>query len=202
MCSNEKRRSPQYLEGAPEWFKPWMRAAPERFGFCITATKPVPKLRERRGNGKRPRTPAKVRDYELKVAWEAAHAGALGEHPVFEGDVFMVALFESTDKRLGDLTNLLKSVEDGLNGKEIKFKARAEFWEGVFRSVYEKGQKETLGRAWEDDRNVAGVNAFRAFTEDDRVTVGVVRAGDFKALHDWLDAVEAGPFEDLEAVTL
>lgn len=112
----------------------------------------------------------------MKVVWEAANAGAVGEAPLFEGPVFLMVHFHFHDRRAGDASNLLKAIEDALNGKRVELEKEATLprWprpvatlEDMEAATYPKGHQLWLGRAWEDDRRVVGVQAFKTFAPED-----------------------------------
>lgn len=73
---------------------------------------PVPKERARRAPNGRWYTPTKTRDYERLVASCALHAGAKPK----TGPVHITLAIFWPDRRSRDADNVLKSVQDGLNG--------------------------------------------------------------------------------------
>ena len=75
--------------------------------------RPHPKGRPRFGKG-RTFTDPKTRAYEAEVN-AACRVAMKGREP-FSGDVELVCLFEQRDGRAADLSNLVKAVEDGMNG--------------------------------------------------------------------------------------
>lgn len=191
-------------EGTSEGTRFARLESPGAFVFTVP-DRPIPKLRERRGGGggKTPRTPEKVRDFELKVVWAAAEAGAIGEEPIFgsseEGvDVWLFIHFGlGDDRRIGDLSNYQKAIEDGLNGKRIEFTQATD----IGGERFEYGDTAHLGRVWRDDRRVSGAFTYRTFGGGEGVNVGVCKAGAVDTLAAFMDAV-IDDFSDPEAVAL
>lgn len=148
--------------------------------------RPIPKLRERRGRGRRPRTPEKVREYEKLVAWHAAEAlGAVGDKPLIESKVFMACHFVFDDKRIGDLTNYVKAIEDALNGKRVDFTRPARLGDRKFK----RGDTETIGKVWTDDRHAQCELPLYTFGQDERVDVVIVDVRKLHLLPSVMDAI-------------
>ena len=72
---------------------------------------PVPKARPRHSKFG-VYTPKKTADYEKLVGWTYKQAG----YPCFSEPVQIEVIFYRGDKRAVDVDNLLKSIQDGLNG--------------------------------------------------------------------------------------
>ena len=79
----------------------------------IVSGQPVPKARPR-VYGKRGVTPKKTIDAETRV--REAYLAGYPNYPIFEGNVILRCRFFLQDNRRVDVDNLLKLVQDALNG--------------------------------------------------------------------------------------
>jgi len=75
---------------------------------------PVPKARHRTYKGKA-YTPKKTLGYEKLVAQHALRARTFAHLRPFDGPVGLKVVVSFADKRRRDLSNVLKSLEDGMN---------------------------------------------------------------------------------------
>jgi crossover junction endodeoxyribonuclease RusA len=108
-------------------------------------SRPHPKGRPRFGRG-RAYTDEKTRLYEANVATACGLAMIRDRVQIATGPVELACLFEQRDARAADVTNLVKAVEDAMNGI-----------------------------AWKDDKQVSKVSAVRVLRADvDRVSVAVL----------------------------
>lgn len=131
-------------------------------------------------------------------------AGAVGEAPLFEGPVFLFVHFHFEKRNVGDTSNLVKAIEDGLNGKKVTLQESVELsrWHpephvDVDWETFDKGDTLTLGKAWVDDRKVAGLQAFKTFATEGGeaepfTRVMVTPAGHWKAWAQFAWLVEHG----------
>jgi hypothetical protein len=123
------------------------------------------------------RTPEATVKWELDVAWIAARqAGIIGEEVFFRGDVFLAVRFRVKSKRHGDLSNLLKAIEDALEGKVVKFSRAFDFGGATYR----RGDSLVIGRAYGNDKCIKAILAHMAYVEDIKsqgVDIIIVDAG-------------------------
>ena len=76
---------------------------------------PRPKQRARGGNG-RHYTPEATRQWEETVGWYANNAMSRGGHDILTVPLMLSVIFYREHERKADLDNLVKSIQDGMNG--------------------------------------------------------------------------------------
>ncbi|NPV52183.1 MAG: RusA family crossover junction endodeoxyribonuclease [Firmicutes bacterium] len=76
-------------------------------------------------------------DYQKRVAWAAKAA----QVPRMEGDVRLTVRFYFQNKKHGDLSNLIKAIEDGLQYARVFDNDKQVRWYGETTGVYYDGEE-------------------------------------------------------------
>lgn len=106
-----------------------------RYEFVVPG-RPVPAQRMTQGT-KWSRRAKRSLGYQERVAW-AARAARI---PGMQGDIRLTARFYFRNKKHGDLSNLVKAIEDGLQYARVLDNDKQIRWYGETTGIYYDGQE-------------------------------------------------------------